>query len=245
MPDGHATSRGLIQRPPADYVEGRWRPLPEGDGIVSRNPARPSELLWSAESVDGHVAEAVAAAGRAFGAWRALDHEVRVEAMGRWKQAASERAGDLAVLIGLETGKIASEATAEAGLLATKVDITLGPHSSGRVAGYDVAAGETRIGRCTFRPHGVMAVLGPYNFPAHLPNGHIVPALLAGNTIVFKPSDKTPAVGQLLAEIAEAAELPRGVFNLVQGGAAPAASLVAHEGVDGILFTGSWPIPSS
>ena len=165
-----------------------------------------------------------------------------MEALGRWKHAAADRVERLAALIGLETGKIASEARAEAGLVATKVDITLGPHSSGRVTGYDVAAGETRIGRCSFRPHGVMAVLGPYNFPAHLPNGHIVPALLAGNTVVFKPSDKTPAVGQALAEIAEAADLPPGVFNLVQGGSGPASRLVADQGVDGILFTGSWPV---
>jgi len=91
-----------------------------------------------------------------------------------------------------------------------------------------------------------MAVIGPFNFPAHLPNGHIVPALLAGGTVVFKPSDKTPAVGQLLAEtyreaLAEAGA-PAGVFNLVQGHAASARALTTHPGVDGVLFTGSWPV---
>ena len=73
--------------------------------------------------------------------------------------------------------------------------------SLGRVEGYEVPAGETRRGLCRFKPHGVMAVIGPFNFPAHLPNGHFVPALLTGNTVVFKPSEKTPAVGQLLAEL--------------------------------------------
>ena len=87
-----------------------------------------------------------------------------------------------------------------------------------------------------------MAVLGPYNFPAHLPNGHIVPALLLGNTIVFKPSEKGASVGQLLAELAHEAGFPAGVFNVVQGGAAIASRLSTHDGVDGVLFTGSFPV---
>ena len=242
MTEGTAATPASNDRGPADFIDGRWMPLPEGSGIRSADPARPDQVVWSADGVEAHVADAVEAARRAFPGWRSIGHEARVESLERWKRAAADRVERLAGLIVRETGKIASEARAEAGLVATKVDITLGPHSSGRVAGYDVAAGETRIGRCSFRPHGVMAVLGPFNFPAHLPNGHIVPALLAGNTIVFKPSDRTPAVGQLLAEIAEAAELPPGVFNLVQGGADPASRLVADPGVDGILFTGSWPV---
>jgi succinylglutamic semialdehyde dehydrogenase len=91
-----------------------------------------------------------------------------------------------------------------------------------------------------------MAVLGPFNFPAHLPNGHIIPALAMGNTVVFKPSDKTPGVGQLLAEVLDealqAAGAPAGVLNLIQGGADVASTLVAHRALDGVLFTGSWPV---
>ncbi len=68
------------------------------------------------------------------------------------------------------------------------------------------------------KPHGVLAVLGPYNFPAHLPNGHIVPALLAGNAVVFKPSEQAPAVGDFMAGCWAAAGLPAGVLTLVQGG---------------------------
>ena len=89
---------------------------------------------------------------------------------------------------------------------------------------------------------GVMAVIGPFNFPAHLPNGHFVPALLLGNTVVLKPSEKTPGVGQALAELMHETGLPRGVFNVVQGGPATASRLVGHDGIDGILFTGSWPV---
>src|SRR5205823_10903571 len=79
-----------------------------------------------------------------------------------------------------------------------------------------------------FKPHGVVAVLGPFNFPGHLPNGHIVPALLAGNTAVFKPSELTPAVAQLTVELWQAAGLPPGVLNLVEGGRETGVTLVGH-----------------
>jgi succinylglutamic semialdehyde dehydrogenase len=93
-----------------------------------------------------------------------------------------------------------------------------------------------------FKSRGVMAVVGPFNFPAHLPNGHIIPALIMGNTVVFKPSEQTPAVGQLMAELFQKAEFPPGVFNMVQGDGEAGRRLVAHEFVDGILFTGSYDV---
>jgi succinylglutamic semialdehyde dehydrogenase len=80
--------------------------------------------------------------------------------------------------------------------------------------------------------------LGPYNFPAHLPNGHIVPALLAGNTIVFKPSELTPAVADFIADCWAAAGLPDGVLNVVHGGGDTGRDLAAAD-IDGLLFTGS------
>jgi succinylglutamic semialdehyde dehydrogenase len=83
-----------------------------------------------------------------------------------------------------------------------------------------------------------MAVFGPFNFPGHLPNGHIVPALLAGNTIVFKPSEHAPKVGALFAKLAEAAGLPKGVLNIVQGARDTGAALLDQD-INGVLFTGS------
>ncbi len=90
-----------------------------------------------------------------------------------------------------------------------------------------------------YKPHGVVAVLGPFNMPGHLPNGHIVPALLAGNTVVFKPSELTPLVGQKMVEIWESAGLPSGVMNLAQGGRDVGVALTEHRGIDGLFFTGS------
>ena len=96
--------------------------------------------------------------------------------------------------------------------------------------------------RATFHPRGVLAVLGPFNFPAHLPNGHIVPALATGNSVVFKPSDLAPAVGEWLLRALRDAGLPRGVFELVQGGAETGRALALHPDVDGVLFTGSFAV---
>jgi succinylglutamic semialdehyde dehydrogenase len=89
------------------------------------------------------------------------------------------------------------------------------------------------------KPHGVVAVFGPYNFPGHLPNGHIVPALLAGNTVLFKPSELTPKVAELTVKCWIEAGLPAGVLNLVQGARETGVALAANEGIDGLFFTGS------
>lgn len=101
---------------------------------------------------------------------------------------------------------------------------------------HDVAGGQAVL---RHRPHGVVAVFGPYNFPGHLPNGHIVPALLAGNTVVFKPSEQAPGVAELTVRLWEKAGLPDGVMNLVQGGMNTGKSLAGHPMVDGLFFTGS------
>src|SRR5206468_6732600 len=89
------------------------------------------------------------------------------------------------------------------------------------------------------KPHGVLAVLGPYNFPAHLPNGHIVPALIAGNAVVFKPSEKTPAVGEFLVRCFHEAKIPEDVVRLLIGGPDQGKALAGEPGIDGLLFTGS------
>ncbi len=220
--------------------------------LRSHNPARPSETVWEGSPRVEHVDAAVESARRAFADWSRRPIEKRAEALFAYKALVEQRFRAIADLICDESGKAMWEAEAEAKLLAVKVESTLleGPMSAGsgraRITPFDIPIAPTRVGRCAFRPHGVMAVLGPFNFPAHLPNGHIVPALLAGNTVVFKPSDKTPAVGQLLAELLNealaAAGAPPGVVNLVQGGPDIASRIVSHGDIDGVLFTGSWPV---
>jgi len=231
-------------------IGGKWE-AGAGAALRSSNPARPSEVVFDGREASlQQVQRAVAAARGAFAPWAGWEIERRAGALRRFATIASARVEDLTRAIQRETGKATWDARAEAQLIAAKVEITLeeGPNAGrSRVAAFEVAMAPTKVGRCEFRPHGVMAVVGPFNFPAHLPNGHIVPALLMGNTVVFKPSDKTPAVGVLLAELLELAlqaeGAPPGVLNLVQGGPGVATRLVAGPtDIDGVLFTGSWSV---
>ncbi|MDX2115177.1 MAG: aldehyde dehydrogenase family protein [Planctomycetota bacterium] len=236
---------------PANLIGGRWIPIP-GPALRSHNPAHPGRLVWSgAPSVDA-VHDAVRAARAAFPAWSARTVEERAAVLRRFRAICDARSADVASMLCDEVGKAFWEAEAEAKLLPLKVDTTLleGPMSAGsgraRVTDFEIELSPTRVGCCSFRPHGVMAVLGPFNFPVHLPNGHITPALLAGNTVVFKPSDKAPASGQLLAALFEEAlreaGAPPGVINLVHGAADVASTLAAHDDIDGVLLTGSWSV---
>ena len=240
-----------LAHPPSNLIASKWMPL-AGSTLQSFNPAKPGEVVWSGSPNVSHVNAAISAAKAAQPAWHALGMEGRIAVLRTFQKLATQRMDALTQLLVAETGKVTWDAKAEAGLLASKVDITLDASAEGalkRVTPYTVdltKMSPQRTGSCEFRPHGVMAVLGPFNFPAHLPNGHIVPALALGNTIVFKPSDKTPAVGQFLAELFDEAlqahNAPAGVLNLVQGAADVASAISTHDDIDGILFTGSWPV---
>ena len=237
----------------SNLIGREWVAIP-GDALVSRSPAEPGRVVYSCAPKVEHVGQAVEAARRALPAWSALPREKRFAVLRRFALISKANAPAMGSLIADEVGKVLWESTGEAQLLAGKVDITLDPAREGglhRVEDLELALSPTRTGACHFKPHGVMAVLGPFNFPAHLPNGHIVPALAMGNTVVFKPSDKAPAVGELLvrwfdrAIREELAGVPGnfdGVINLVQGKADVASALVAHDGIDAIAFTGSWPV---
>jgi succinylglutamic semialdehyde dehydrogenase len=230
-----------LRHPPANYIDGQFVALP-GETIVSRDPSDASRIIWCGAQDASHINAAVAAARAAMPGWSATPQRDRIALLKRWADVTTRRASDIAGLITDEMGKTLTESLAEARLLADKVAITLDAVSLNRVSDYEVPLSAVRKGVCRFKPHGVMAVIGPFNFPAHLPNGHFVPALLMGNTVVFKPSEKTPAVGQLLAEMMDEIGAPPGVFNVLHGAGDIAARLVDHDDIDGILFTGSWPI---
>lgn len=210
--------------------------------IVSFDPAWPDREVGRASVDPAAPDRAVRLAAEALPAWRRRPQAERAELLRAWAAATARHAERIASLLVRETGKTLAEARQEAALLAEKVAVTLEDRVTARIAGYDVPGAGTRSNTCRYRPVGVMAVIGPFNFPAHLPNGHWVPALLAGNTVVFKPSERTPAVGALMAELMAECGMPPGVFNLVQGRGDAAAAIVAHPDVDGILFTGSWPV---
>ncbi|MHB2016438.1 MAG: aldehyde dehydrogenase family protein [Candidatus Xenobia bacterium] len=219
------------------FINGRWTRR-DGASWTSLNPATMQPVLTATYGDGTEVDDAVAAAAQAFRQWRLLSMEARAEALQRVKAALEARVEELALAITTEMGKTLYEARLEAKACVEKVNITL---TEGRRLVEDfVPAGVP--GACHFLPLGVMAVIGPYNFPAHLANGHIIPALLAGNTVVFKPSSVTPQVGQIYGQAMEAADLPPGVFNLLQISRHLGDRLITHRDVRGVLFTGSYAV---
>lgn len=205
--------------------------------LISTEPATGAHL-WEGDVSD--VAAEVERARSAWPAWAAQPFAFRVETLRRFANAVRAAEEEFADLIARETGKPLWEARTEVASVIAKVDISITAYSERtgqkRLEG---AMGARQAVR--HKPHGVMAVLGPYNFPAHLPNGHIVPALLAGNAVVFKPSEKTPAVGARLVALLHSAGVPQDLVRLVIGGPDEGKALAAHPDVNGILFTGSAP----
>jgi succinylglutamic semialdehyde dehydrogenase len=217
------------------YINGLW--VDSGSHpFTSTNPAT-GEALWQGKAADAaQVDAAVAAARAAFPAWAALGYEARYALVDRFKGLISASQDALAVLIAKETGKALWDAKSEVAAVVAKLTYTSEAYAERTGTKSRTSPVGTAVVR--HRPHGVMAVYGPYNFPAHLPNGHIMPALLAGNTIVFKPSEQTPMVAEWMVKKWEEAGLPAGVLNLIQGERDTGIAL-AKAAVAGILFTGS------
>ncbi len=200
---------------------------------ISTDPCT-GETLWN--GADGDVAAAVAAARAALPGWANTTLAERIAVTQAFKAVVLDRADAFARLIARETGKPFWETKTEVASVAAKVDISITAQAERAGSRSGEVGGVRQVLR--HKPHGVLAVLGPYNFPAHLPNGHIVPALLAGNTIVFKPSELTPAVADFMAECWVAAGLPTGVLSVVHGSGDTGRALAAAD-IDGLLFTGS------
>ncbi len=220
-----------------NFIDGQWTIPGDEDGRIQRlNPASPADLVaevpWCLLDVD----RAIDAARRAQRTWARRPQSQRVDALLRFRDALADRLDAMARQMTLEMGKPIWESRGEAGALLKKIDImcdeglqyTADRHPEGLHGGW------------SRRPLGVLAVLGPYNFPLHLANGHIIPALATGNAVVVKPSEVTPLSMQLYVEAAQEAGLPDGILNLVQGPGPVGAALSSHRDIDGVLFTGSY-----
>lgn len=203
--------------------------------IVSIEPATGAKL-WSGKP--GDAAAEVAAARAAFPDWAGHSPAYRMEALRRFANVVRKKQADFAALIARETGKPLWEAETEVASVINKVEISIAAYAERTPKRTIEAAMGNRV-QVRHKPHGVLAVLGPYNFPAHLPNGHIVPALLAGNAVVFKPSEKTPATGEFLVQCYHEAKIPEGLVRLLIGGPDEGRALASQPGIDGLLFTGS------
>lgn len=218
------------------YIAGQWQPG-QGESLQSLDPVSQA-VLWQGQGASAaQVDAAVAAAREAFSLWAAHSLDGRIAVLERFAACLKTRADEVAQAIGEETGKPLWEAVTEVTSMINKVAIS--------IQSYRERTGEksSPLGDATavlrHKPHGVVAVFGPYNFPGHLPNGHIVPALLAGNCVLFKPSELTPRVAELTVQCWIEAGLPEGVLSLLQGGRETGAALAGHSGIDGLFFTGS------
>lgn len=218
------------------YINGTWQPG-QGEPMRSTDPAY-GKTLWEGQQASAaQVDTAMQAARAAFPAWSLTSLEERRDIVNRFAALLEEHSEEMARAIAEEVGKPLWEARTEAAAMRGKVGLSI--RAQDERAGTRSADMGTGHAVLRHRPHGVLSVFGPYNFPGHLPNGHIVPALLAGNTIVFKPSDQTPAVGEKMVRLWEQAGLPAGVLNLVQGALETGKAITAHAELDGLLFTGS------
>lgn len=218
------------------YIGGVWR---EGGGAVftSHDPASGDKVWEGREANTDDVAEAMAAARLAFPAWSRRPLEGRLAIVRAFGKAIERRADEIARTISREMGKALWDAKGEVQAMIGKIEISIRAQAERAGDREEKAA----FGAMTLahHAHGVLAVFGPFNFPGHLPNGHIVPALLAGNCVLFKPSEITPGVAALMVEAWEEAGLPAGVLNLLQGGRDTGAALLDSHGLNGVLFTGS------
>ncbi len=218
------------------FINGNWI-AGEGTAMESLNPGNGDQIWKGRAATNSQVDDAVQAAINAFPAWSGHTFEQRVAHVRRFNEVVEHYRTLIADTIGQETGKPFWEAETEVAALLGKAEISIQAYLDRTPSHEDSQAGLTT--RLQHRPHGVVAIFGPYNFPAHLPNGHIMPALLAGNTIVLKPSELTPRTAELLVHLWQKAELPDGVLNLVQGDRETGAALASHPQIDGLYFTGS------
>ncbi len=209
----------------------------------SHNPAT-LEVVWQGiESGQKEIDRAFECAYQAFETWSNLSIQERIAYLHKYKEKLTHSRQLLAETISVEMGKPLWESFTEVTSMINKVDIS--------IQAYEIRCLEIKQPQASYlatarhKPHGVVVVLGPYNFPGHLPNGHIVPALLAGNTVIFKPSELTPLVGELMGQCWLETGLPPGIFNIVQGGSQTGRLLASHPKINGLFFTGSWAVGQS
>lgn len=221
---------------PAVYSDGQWEPG-AGEAVQSVNPATGGVVWQGASASSEQIACAVASAREAFDAWADTTVEERIGYLNKFADQLKAHREKMIEAICMEIGKPKWESATEVDAMINKVPVSIRAYEERRKAIVSESPAGTTATR--FKPHGVVAVYGPFNFPGHLPNGHIVPALLAGNTVVFKPSELSPLVGEQMIRMWEAAGLPRGVVNLVQGARHAGEQLAAQSDLNGIFFTGS------
>jgi len=217
-------------------INGKWQ-TGKGDIFKCYNPAT-GALCWQGRYANKRQADiAVTVAKLGFSTWRKVPLEHRQKILKQYAKLLAKNKKELATLIALETGKPLWESETEVESAIGKITISIDAYQDR--TGHKMINQSPYVG-FTHKPHGVFIVLGPYNFPLHLPNGHIVPALLAGNSIVFKPSHYTPRTGLKMIELLLEAGVPEAVISVILGNAQIGEYLLKNDSISGVLFTGSY-----
>jgi succinylglutamic semialdehyde dehydrogenase len=206
--------------------------------LRSINPAT-GETVWQGpEATPEQLDRAIESAAAAFDGWAHAPLQARLDALWRFSAILRERMDFLSEALSQETGKPLWEARAEFENTISKVSITVDAYQTrASSSSRDLDGAVSSVTH--HRPHGVLAVISPYNLPVQIAHAQIIPALLAGNTVVHKPSELTPAISELVHECWLESDLPEGVVGLVQGGSSLGQALATHPLVRGLFFTGS------
>lgn len=220
------------------YIANSWQASGLGTPFHSINPAD-NTIVWQGHhATPAEIEASVQAAQQAKIHWAYLTVDKRADYLQSFAKHVESRRAEIAETISRETGKPLWEALTEVSAVIAKVNISIAAYHE-RNPEKKLMQGEESTASLHFKPHGVVAVLGAFNFPAHLSNGHLVPALLAGNTVVYKPSELTPAVAEMIMQCWQAADLPAGVINCIQGDGHTAQHLLGQD-IQGVYFTGSY-----
>lgn len=234
-----------------DYYNGQFtakdgfssKSISTSDESISKYcPGDTSHKLWDAVIDYSNSARVIESAVEGFKSWRILSLIDRIEYLKRFQKEVEKRKDHIAMAIALETGKPLWESKTEAGALSAKVNVTIND-SLKRIEQKTIKDVLPTIdGHIVHKPLGPTLVIGPYNFPCHLANGQILSALLTGNSIIFKPSEKTMYSSQLLIECMHDAGFPKGVVNFINGTVKTTQEILRHPAIKGIFFTGSFAV---
>lgn len=228
-----------------NYFNNEWH-LPATTGalavenIIKRSsPADLDLKLWECPVDYSHVDKVIQSAVEGHKVWRKLPQEERNKYLRAYQEEVKKRADEIALAISYEMGKPLWDAKTEAASLIAKVDVTIND-SLPRITNKHIENILPKTnGHIIFKPIGPCLVIGPFNFPCHLANGQILSSLVAGNAVIFKPSEKTCYSAQIMVECFAAAGFPKGVMNLIQGDGEIARRLLKEKPIKGVFFTGS------
>ncbi len=226
-----------------DYFFGAYHQSEtEDEKVIKYSPADTSSHLWSTNVDYSHTEKAIESSKKGFETWRKTELSERITLLRKYEKIVTGRRSEIARAIALETGKPFWESETEANALGPKVDVTI-IESLKRIQNQSIKQIIPKIdGHVYFKPLGPSLVIGPFNFPCHLPNTQIISALLTGNSIIFKPSEKTILSSSLMFDCFVEAGFPEGVLNLINGTVKTPSEICQHKDVKGIFFTGSYGV---